>query len=208
MAEMLISSGFYAFAGFGLRCDLRETITIPARHRGIRPSSRAERAIRHCSAREERKRPRRTGYAAATLSWARRNRDAVAKHDERRWRLAGHDRRGARAPWMTRSKFGVGEIESARRRMHRLWERGRRRTRQDQISRWAWRPGEIAELEEIRTERRKPVSSAGPVSDRAPELFERSIQPFDLMSRRHPLSSTRAAYLKSASGSRPSWRLV
>ena len=87
-------------------------------------------------------------------------------------------------------------------------ERGRRRTRQDQISRWAGRPGEIAELEEIRTERRKPVSSAGPVSDRAPELFESSIQPFDLMSRRHPLSSTRAAYLKSASRSKPSWRLV
>jgi hypothetical protein len=39
MAEMLISSGFYAFAGFGLPCDLRETITIPARHRGIRPPS-------------------------------------------------------------------------------------------------------------------------------------------------------------------------
>lgn len=40
----------------------------------------------------------------------------------------------------------------------------------------------------IRTERRKLFSSAGPVF----ELFERSIQPFDLMSRRHPLSSTRA----------------
>jgi hypothetical protein len=39
-------------------------------------------------------------------------------------------------------------------------ERGRRRTRQDQISRWAVRPGEIAD-HEIRTERRKLVSSAG-----------------------------------------------
>ena len=33
---------------------------------------------------------------------------------------------------------------------------------------------------------------------RKSELPERSIQPFDLMSRRHPLSSTRAAYLESA----------
>jgi hypothetical protein len=45
-------------------------------------------------------------------------------------------------------------------------------------------PGEIAELE-IRTERRKPVSSAGPFS-RANSL-KITIQPFDLMSRRHPL---------------------
>jgi hypothetical protein len=50
--------------------------------------------------------------------------------------------------------------------------------------------GEIAD-HEIRTERRKPVSSAGPVFERANSL-ERTIQPFDLMSRRHPLSSTRA----------------
>ena len=39
-------------------------------------------------------------------------------------------------------------------------ERGRRRTRQDQISRKALGPGETAD-HEIRTERRKPVSSAG-----------------------------------------------
>ena len=44
---------------------------------------------------------------------------------------------------------------------------------------------------EIRTERRKLVSSAGPVFERA-NSPERSIQPFDLMSRRHPLSSIRA----------------
>ena len=31
--------------------------------------------------------------------------------------------------------------------------------------------------------------------------FERTIQPFDLMSRRHPLSSTRAAGLETASRS-------
>ena len=40
----------------------------------------------------------------------------------------------------------------------------------------------------IRNERRKLVSSAGPVFERV----ENSIQPFDLMSRRHPLSSTGA----------------
>lgn len=70
-------------------------------------------------------------------------------------------------------------------------ERGRRRTRQDQISHGGFvTAGEIAD-HEIRTERRKLVSSAGPVFERANSL-ERTIQPFDLMSRRHPLSSTRA----------------
>jgi hypothetical protein len=62
--------------------------------------------------------------------------------------------------------------------------------------------GEIAD-HEIRTERRKLVSSAGPVFQKS-ELFENTIQPFDLMSRRHPLSSTRAAYLKFASRSKSS----
>src|ERR1700694_3842455 len=49
----------------------------------------------------------------------------------------------------------------------------------------------------IHTERRKPVSSAGPAFERA-SSFETTIQPFDLMSRRHPLSSTRADLSKSA----------
>jgi hypothetical protein len=72
-------------------------------------------------------------------------------------------------------------------------ERGRRRTRQDQISqaigqldRWTQ---EIANRCGIRTERRKPVSSAGPAFG-GRELPQITIQPFDLMSRRHPLSST------------------
>ena len=47
-------------------------------------------------------------------------------------------------------------------------------------------------FERIRTERRKPVSSAGPAW-KARALSEVSIQPFDLMSRRHPLSSIRAS---------------
>ena len=39
---------------------------------------------------------------------------------------------------------------------------------------------------------------------RQSELFEKTIQPSDLMSRRHPLSSTRAIRLKSASRSKSS----
>jgi hypothetical protein len=61
---------------------------------------------------------------------------------------------------------------------------------------WAKIAGEIADLK-IRTERRKLVSSAGPVFGRA-NSFENAIQPFDLMSRRHPLSSTEPSDLKSA----------
>jgi hypothetical protein len=45
----------------------------------------------------------------------------------------------------------------------------------------------------IRTERRKLVSSAGPLFSKGRTL-ENTIQPFDLMSRRHPLSSTRAVF--------------
>ena len=77
-------------------------------------------------------------------------------------------------------------------------ERGRRRTRQDQISPGQSIAGEIADLK-IRTERRKLLSSAGPVF-RKSEPFQSAIQPFDLMSRRHPLSSTRA--IRSPEGSR------
>jgi hypothetical protein len=69
-----------------------------------------------------------------------------------------------------------------------LRERGRRRTRQDQISPGLKIAGEIAE-QVIRTERRKLVSSAGPFFEKT-EPIETTIQPFDLMSRRHPLSST------------------
>jgi hypothetical protein len=71
------------------------------------------------------------------------------------------------------------------------WERGRRRTRQDQISLKACEAGEIADLK-IRTERRKSVSSAGPLFKERANSSKNTIQPFDLMSRRHPLSSTRA----------------
>ena len=52
-------------------------------------------------------------------------------------------------------------------------ERGRRRTRQDQISTEAMGPREIADLK-IRTERRKPVSSAGPVFQKSELFFKRT----------------------------------
>ncbi len=80
-------------------------------------------------------------------------------------------------------------------------ERGRRRTRQDQISRKALGPGETAD-HAIRTERRNLVSSAGKIS--RSELLETTTRPFDLMSRRHPLSSTRAFRSEPASRSRSS----
>jgi hypothetical protein len=50
-------------------------------------------------------------------------------------------------------------------------ERGRRRTRQDQISTEALGPREIADLK-IRTERRKPVSSAGTGFSKERTLFQ------------------------------------
>ena len=54
---------------------------------------------------------------------------------------------------------------------------------------WAVGPVKLRTAVGIRTERRKPVSSAGPAFD-GRELPQITIQPFDLMSRRHPLSST------------------
>jgi hypothetical protein len=55
---------------------------------------------------------------------------------------------------------GASQRTRAFRERGRSGERGRRRTRQDQISRKGLRPGEIAD-HAIRTERRKLVSSAG-----------------------------------------------
>jgi hypothetical protein len=70
------------------------------------------------------------------------------------------------------------------------WERGRRRTRQDQISLGARGPAKLRILGSAPNEENLFL-----LPDRfsiEPEPFESSIQPFDLMSRRHPLSSTRA----------------
>jgi len=70
-----------------------------------------------------------------------------------------------------------------------LRERGRRRTRQDQISRGALRPP--VKLRTTDPHRTKKTCFFCQTGFRR-ELLERTIQPFDLMSRRHPLSSTRA----------------
>src|SRR5216684_8703492 len=72
--------------------------------------------------------------------------------------------------------LGIGESER-RALLARHGERGRRRTRQDQISLKAWRPGWAwkpvkLRTARIRTERRKLVSSAGPIFDQS-ELFSK-----------------------------------
>jgi hypothetical protein len=61
-----------------------------------------------------------------------------------------------------------GNFGKSERRHHqqRQWKRGRRRTRQDQISLGLKIAGETADLK-IRTERRKLVSSAGPVFEKS-----------------------------------------
>ena len=118
--------------------------------------------------------------------------------------------RAMRRRWSDRQCRDLGRRAAHLRQ--RREERGRRRTRQDQISPGPQdhsgfeTAGEIAD-HEIRTERRKLVSSAGPVFERANSL-ERTIQPFDLMSRRHPLSSMEPPELEFASReAKPFWRL-
>jgi hypothetical protein len=82
---------------------------------------------------------------------ARRRRDPVAPHDHRAWTRKHDSARPApgssRAVAGRNNRLGIWEIECARHASRAGFrERGRRRTRQDQISREAWRPGEIAEL--------------------------------------------------------------
>jgi hypothetical protein len=84
-----------------------------------------------------------------------------------RWLKMGLPQTGKTTAW---GKAGIGA--SQRTKMFRergsFRERGRRRTRQDQISQMALRAGETAD-HEIRTERRKLVSSAGRIfSERTP----------------------------------------
>ena len=131
MTERLILSGFVAFAGFGLPCDLREAITIPASAKNMRRVRRAP-APRWIPAGGPEARQ------AAVDDGGDRCDDRSSRRNSSRPSRAADDQINNGGSW------GIG---SARQRMHRLWERGRRRTRQDQISRWAWRPGEIAELE-------------------------------------------------------------
>src|SRR3981081_1570320 len=92
-------------------------------------------------------------------------------------------------PWTDRTVFRSGKPERRASGAAAFRERGRRRTRQDQIS-LGLSPVKLRTAR-IRTERRKLVSSAGPAFRRANSPGN-TIQPFDLMSRRHPLSATRA----------------
>ena len=95
--------------------------------------------------------PRRSGYSAEACHRGLPEQYPVAEHGEMQI--------GARTVPMLgygceRSKREFGKIKAPAPIAQQL-ERGRRRTRQDQISPWGFGPREIAELEEIRTERRK-----------------------------------------------------
>ena len=125
------------------------------------------------------------------------SRGAVTATGHDRGRPASRWNHAGPRPWVARACFGrfsrsgvPGAATAA--------ERGRRRTRQDQISWRALGPMKLRTRDPHRT--KELVPSAGPVFARAGS-FERTIQPFDLMSRRHPLSSTRAAGLETASRS-------
>jgi|SRR5882762_3534884 hypothetical protein len=74
-------------------------------------------------------------------------------------------------------------------------ERGRRRTRQDQISLGQRLPVKLRTQDPHRTKKTCFFCRTGFVRANS---FENAIQPFDLMSRRHPLSSTEPSDLKSA----------
>ena len=139
-------------------------------------------------------------------------------------RLTGYSARALRAPRVraaggvpTKKSPGLGAVAAQDNAVRKFGisapgaigtgrERGRRRTRQDQISTGALGPSEIADLK-IRTERRKLVffCRTGFSKSKLPEM---TIQPFDLMSRRHPLSSTRAADWNLLQESKSSRRLV
>jgi hypothetical protein len=101
--------------------------------------------------------------------------------------IARRTRTGRHLP-VVRNKSGK---RSAGRQWRGSRERGRRRTRQDQISLGASRPGEIAELRREPHRTKKTCFFCRTGFGEA-NFSKNTIQPFDLMSRRHPLSSTRA----------------
>jgi hypothetical protein len=154
MTEMLILSRFSAFAGFGLPCDFRETITIPATANDVRRfySARLALAGRHAPlsgfpVRRGFADPSQvlgnTGSAAGALSSGspkpRPGGGAMTAGFVAKALPPSHaktPRRASRSVVVS-SKIGIGKIKGAGHQMHRLRERGRRRTRQDQISPWA-----------------------------------------------------------------------
>lgn len=100
------------------------------------------------------------------------------------------------------SADGAPFAKAAFRGRYALGERGRRRTRQDQISCRAFGAGRnCGQLRIPAPYEEELVSSAGPVLEVRTSFertdFRNTIQPFDLMSRRHPLSSTGAFRLSS-----------
>ena len=100
------------------------------------------------------------------------------------WGILGSRRAGHRLPGPRNE--GVGEHVRIRFHMEALG------------------PGEIADQRSAPNE-----ENLFPLPDRSGRASSsKAIQPFDLMSRRHPLSSTRAAGVKSASRSKLSGRLV
>ena len=74
---------------------------------------------------------------------------------------------GGQRPYGRKTRSAETAGSRRRRQMRGPLERGRRRTRQDQISSGTLGPVKLRSLDELRTERRKPVSSAGPVLERA-----------------------------------------
>src|ERR1700730_1498059 len=93
--------------------------------------------------------------------------------------------------WMSKAGCQEAAGQSKRRTRPRRLERGRRRTRQDKISRGAVTPMKLR-MQGIRTNEEKPFLLPDRVSRRK---YDPAV---DLMSRRHPLSAIRAVTLKSA----------
>jgi len=169
MTEVLVSCGFPRVRGIWFTVAFRETITIAAigtpRRCVTPPLARTKDGSRPCEAAQE----------FRTLSGTRK---MACRAMRRRWSDQQCGELGVPRVIGGTKNEGVGEHVRTRFHLKLKTNRG------------FGTAGEIAD-HEIRTERRKPVSSAGPVFERANSL-ERTIQPFDLMSRRHPLSSTRA----------------
>jgi len=123
-----------------------------------------------------------------------------------RWRAmtASFDRAACRSPRHTPGLGATGDQDNhsegfggvrAPALAARHGERGRRRTRQDQISLGQRLPVKLRTQDPHRTKKTCFFCRTGFVRANS---FENAIQPFDLMSRRHPLSSTEPSDLQSA----------
>jgi hypothetical protein len=171
IAKAAVLQGLLPLLGIWFTVAFRETITIGRKRLGICRHHRPPPGSK----------PKLTGQAAGLGRPAR-----FALMDRQTQRSPGL------VPWLIRTWFWEKDLNLA---PHRALSApaGNEGVGEHVRTRFqpGLRPGEIAN-HKIRTERRKPVSSAGPVS--RSELPKVTIQPFDLMSRRHPLSSTRACF--------------